>query len=55
MKNIRLKIEEFENDENVNTEQEFTHTVTDDEPDDVCDVFTYDEFKNWIEELMNNG
>ena len=47
---LKLKINEEEN-----IEQEFTHNVNDDEPDDVCDVFTYSEFKDWIEELMNNG
>ena len=43
-------------EDNINAEMETDnlHDVSDDDPDDVCDVFTYDEFKDWIEGLMKN-
>ena len=29
------------------------HTINEDAPDYICDEFTYNEFKEWVEELIN--
>ena len=47
----KLKSLEDENFD-VELESDNLHDVNDDDPDDACDVFTYDEFKDWIEGLM---
>lgn len=36
-------------------EKPFTHTVDDSADDMVCDVFTLEEFNDWLEELANDS
>ena len=54
---MKLKISEKNEEKQIIEELEmpFTHTVTDDEPDDTLDVFTLEEFEEWIGELMKES